>query len=115
VVLATWQVHDLFVNLSPETSRLNRYRFTAGYVTELIRDGFRHPHRLLNAYVQHFTGFSITDAAECVENEDEAPLPSFSQYKLDFSKLQKSRFGDALETYRTDEVKVVTCYQRYTE
>jgi len=99
VVLATWQVRDLFVNLFFETSRLNRYRFTAGYVTELIRDGFRQPHRLLNAYVRHFTGFSITDAAECVENEDEAPLPSFSQYKLDFSKLQKSRFGDALVTY----------------
>jgi len=94
---------------------LDRYRFTAGYVTELIRDGFRRPHRLLNAYVQHFTGFSITDAAEYVENEDEAPLPSFSQYKLDFSKLQKSRLGDALEAYPTDEVKTVTCYQRYTE
>ncbi|KAF5349975.1 hypothetical protein D9756_009205 [Leucocoprinus leucothites] len=81
-----------------------RHRFTVGYVTELICNGFQQPHRLLNAYVQHFTGFSITDADDCVESEDRDPLPSFSQYKLDFSKLQKN--GDMLPTIR----RIITHY-----
>ncbi len=59
---------------------------------DLIRNGFQQPHRLLNAYVQHFTGFSITDANEFVNEEEEDSLPMFSEYKLDFSKLKRSEF-----------------------
>ncbi|KXN84651.1 hypothetical protein AN958_12029 [Leucoagaricus sp. SymC.cos] len=52
-----------------------RHRFTAGYVVELILNGFQQPHRLLNAYV---------------EQEAQDPLPKFSQYKLDFSKIKNN-------------------------
>jgi hypothetical protein len=68
----------------------DRYRFTTAYVTELIYSGFQQPHRLLNAFVKYFTGFSITDAPKYVEMEEEIRPPNFSQYKIDFSKLQRS-------------------------
>ncbi|KAF9446423.1 hypothetical protein P691DRAFT_627847, partial [Macrolepiota fuliginosa MF-IS2] len=76
--------------------RGRRHRFTAGYVVELIRNGFQRPHRLLNAYVRHFTEFSITDACGYVDAEARDSLPMFSQYKLDFSKLKKN--SDMLST-----------------
>ena len=69
-----------------------RYRFTAGYVAELLSNGFRRPHGLLNAYVEHFTNFSVTDASAFVKAEGTDPLPVLSQYRLDFSKLRKSAF-----------------------
>ncbi|KAF9482872.1 hypothetical protein BDN70DRAFT_379948 [Pholiota conissans] len=73
-----------------------RYRFTAGYVAELLLNGFKRPHGLLNAYVQHFTSFHITDAPHFVEDEGLEPLPVLSQYRLDFSKLKKN--NDMLAT-----------------
>ena len=68
----------------------SRHRFTAGYVSELLINGFKRPHGLLNAYVQHFTGFNVTDASTFVKAEGSDALPLLSQYKLDFSKLKKS-------------------------
>ncbi|KAF5335766.1 hypothetical protein D9611_009667 [Ephemerocybe angulata] len=65
-----------------------RHRFTAGYVSELLLNGFEQPHALLNAYVHHFSGFTVTDGADFIEPQTE-PLPVLSQYKLDFSKLNK--------------------------
>ncbi|KAF8970889.1 hypothetical protein BDZ97DRAFT_1694140 [Flammula alnicola] len=73
-----------------------RYRFTAGYVSELLLNGFRRPHGLLNAYVQHFTNFNVTDAPEFIRGEGSDPLPVLSQYRLDFSKLKKN--SDMLST-----------------
>ncbi|KDR71862.1 hypothetical protein GALMADRAFT_281689 [Galerina marginata CBS 339.88] len=73
-----------------------RYRFTAGYVSELLLNGFRRPHGLLNAYVQHFTNFSVTDASLFTSAEGVDPLPVLSQYRLDFSKLKKN--SDMLTT-----------------
>jgi len=67
-----------------------RYRFTSGYVSELILNGLRRPHGLLNAYVEHFTSFKVTDAPLFVASEGLDALPILSQYKLDFSKLKKS-------------------------
>ena len=67
-----------------------RHRFTAGYVSELLINGFKRPHGLLNAYVQHFTDFNVTDASTFVKAEGSDPLPLLSQYRLDFSKLKKS-------------------------
>jgi hypothetical protein len=61
-------------------------------VTELIRNDFQKPHRLLNAYIEHFTGFSITDANKYVTLEDQSGMPNFSPHRLDFSKLEKSVF-----------------------
>ena len=65
-----------------------RHRFTAGYVSELLIDGFKQPHALLNVYIHHFSGFSVTDGLSYIEPQQE-PLPVLSQYKLDFSKLNK--------------------------
>ncbi|KIJ99806.1 hypothetical protein K443DRAFT_8140 [Laccaria amethystina LaAM-08-1] len=74
-----------------------RHRFTAGFVAELIVNGFRRCHGLLNAYVEHFTHFNVTDAQSFVEAEKGSDaLPNLSQYKLDFSKLKKN--SDMLTT-----------------
>ena len=93
MVLVAWEVWSaLFMSLeSFETVEgFFRHRFTAGYVSELLINGFKRPHGLLNAYVQHFTGFNVTDASTFVEAESSDALPLLSQYKLDFSKLKKS-------------------------
>ncbi|KAF9522898.1 hypothetical protein CPB83DRAFT_776352 [Crepidotus variabilis] len=73
-----------------------RYRFTSGYVAELVFNGLRRPHGLLNAYIQHFTHFNVTDAASFVLEEDTTPLPVLSLYKPDFEKLKKN--SDMLST-----------------
>ncbi|KAH9475550.1 hypothetical protein JR316_0012665 [Psilocybe cubensis] len=73
-----------------------RYRFTAGYVSELLLNGLKRPHGLLNAYVQHFANFNVTDASMFVKQEGKEALPVLSQYKLDFSKLKKN--SDMLTT-----------------
>jgi hypothetical protein len=59
-------------------------------LAELLLDGFKRPHGLLNAYVEHFTNFKATDAVSLVNSEGQDALPVLSQYKLDFSKLKKS-------------------------
>jgi hypothetical protein len=51
-------------------------------------DDFKQPHALLNAYIHHFSGFSVTDGLSYIEVQQE-PLPVLSHYKLDFSKLNK--------------------------
>lgn len=89
-------LHGRFVHFAiPRLLSLTvcRYRFTAGYVSELLLNGFKRPHGLLNAYVQHFTNFIVTDAPSFVKNEGRDSLPVFTQYKLDFSKLKKSTFN----------------------
>lgn len=62
-------------------------------MSELLLNGFRQPHSLLNAYILHFSGFRVTDGQEYVDQEEQTPLPVLSQYKLDFSKLKKSGYG----------------------
>ena len=84
------------LELSEIDKGVYRHRFTAGYVSELLINGFKRPHGLLNAYVQYFTGFNITDASTFVEAEGSEALPLLSQYKLDFSKLKKSPSYDSL-------------------
>ncbi|KAJ3505936.1 hypothetical protein NLJ89_g7152 [Agrocybe chaxingu] len=63
---------------------------------ELLQNGFKRPHGLLKAYVEHFTNFKITDAMSLVTLEGLDALPVLSQYKLDFSKLKKN--SDMLTT-----------------
>ncbi|KAK2467560.1 hypothetical protein APHAL10511_000415 [Amanita phalloides] len=79
-----------------------RHRFAAGYVTELLAHGFRQPHRLLNAYIQQFTGFDPTDGHTAIlEEEEEESLESLSletRYKLDFSELANNY--DMMSTIR---------------
>ena len=78
----------------------HRYRFTTGYVAELLLNGFKRPHGLLNAYIQHFTNFNVTDASHLVKLEGSESLPTFSQYRLDFSKLKKSAIVFSYMLYR---------------
>lgn len=66
-----------------------RHRFTAGYVAELLYNGFHRPHTLLNTYIAHFTHFNPTDARTFVEAEGTRAIPISSRYKLDFLKLTK--------------------------
>ncbi|KAF8635332.1 hypothetical protein AX15_000451 [Amanita polypyramis BW_CC] len=70
-----------------------RHRFAAGYVTELLANGFRQPHRLLNAYIRQFTGFEPTDGREAAEEEELESLETLTletRYRLDFNKLAKN-------------------------
>lgn len=59
-------------------------------MAELLLNGLKRPHGLLNAYVEHFTEFRVTDAVAFVSSEGDEGLPVLSQYKLDFFKLKKS-------------------------
>ena len=61
-------------------------------MAELLLNGFKRPHGLLNAYVQHFTDFAVTDAPQFAQNEGMEALPIMSQYRLDFSKLKRSTY-----------------------
>jgi hypothetical protein len=70
-------------------------------VAELLLDGFKRPHKLLNAYVEHFTNFKVTDAVSFVNSEGQGALPVFSQYKLDFYKLKKSKSWVALSIIKS--------------
>lgn len=96
--------------------RISRYRFTAGFVAELLVDGFKRPHGLLNAYVQHFTNFNVTDAPFFIKAEGSDPLPLLSQYRLDFSKLKKSTRYLADSSHLTDTFssQTVTCCRQFT-
>ncbi|KAF8882245.1 hypothetical protein BD779DRAFT_1612475 [Infundibulicybe gibba] len=67
-----------------------RHRFTAGFIAELLGSGFRKPHQLLNAYIEHFTQFNPTDAKAFVKAEGSGPISISSRYKLDFCKLTKN-------------------------
>ncbi|KAF8336739.1 hypothetical protein F5887DRAFT_986297 [Amanita rubescens] len=47
-----------------------RYRFVAGYVTELLLHGYRYPNLLLNEYIHQCTEFTPTDDHEAVLKEE---------------------------------------------
>ncbi|KAG6872270.1 hypothetical protein C0995_011369 [Termitomyces sp. Mi166 len=68
---------------------IEKHRFTAGYIAELLNNGFKSPHTLLNRYIEFFTDFRPTDAQKYVDAEDSTVLIS-SRYRLDFHKLVKS-------------------------
>lgn len=106
MVLVAWEVWFCLFHVALNHWKLTRvffrHRFTAGYVSELLINGFKRPHGLLNAYVQHFTGFNVTDASKFVNAEGSDALPLLSQYKLDFSKLKKSRSSDLLSLLVND-------------
>lgn len=69
----------------------------------LLQNGLRQPHRLLNAYVEHITDFSITDASKFVKGEQEWLLPEISGYRLDFSNLKESQLPSFLINYYREE------------
>ncbi|KAF5378063.1 hypothetical protein D9615_007518 [Tricholomella constricta] len=70
------------------------HRFTAGYIAELLKNGFQRPHALLNAYIEYFTDFKPTDAQDFVLAEGQGPISISSRYKLDFHKLTKTTSPD---------------------
>ncbi|PFH45441.1 hypothetical protein AMATHDRAFT_159722 [Amanita thiersii Skay4041] len=67
-----------------------RHRFVEGYITELLANGFRRPHSLLNAYIKVFSGFEPTDAGRLVEAEGPVPFKIAHRYKINFKKLESS-------------------------
>ena len=69
-----------------------RHRFTAGYIAELLNNGFQRPHSLLNSYITAFTQFTPTDAFDFTVAEGPDVIPISSRYTLDFHKLNKSSF-----------------------
>src|SRR5271169_2819383 len=61
----------------------HRYRFTASFIELLLRFEDAPRHRLLTSYVEHFTGFTITDADDLERNEtplSNALLDAIAQY-----------------------------------
>ncbi|KAJ6572178.1 hypothetical protein B0H19DRAFT_1256079 [Mycena capillaripes] len=46
-----------------------RYRFTTAFISELLFQGFRSPHRLLNSFVETHTGVTPTDGERWIAEE----------------------------------------------
>jgi hypothetical protein len=61
---------------------LYRYRFTATYIKFALENGFRSPHRLLDAYVHQYTQYLPSDGSKILRDQ-EAVLPSDSLRKLE--------------------------------
>ena len=68
-----------------------RYRFTAGYVFELLVNGFQQPHGLLNEYIKDFSLFTVTDAPSFLRQEPPDATLAIDRPRVDFSKLIKSK------------------------
>jgi hypothetical protein len=104
MVLVTWKVCLLSCRLTiwKLTRVLFRHRFTAGYVSELIRNGFKRPHGLLNAYIQHFTDFNITDALIFVK------APTFPLQACFFKTEEKSAMRPLFFCPATNSINVDT-------
>lgn len=76
------------------TDSLFRYRFTAALVAQLLRSSFQSPHKILNAYVEGFSGFCPTDGLQFVDKEAfinaENMIPHLT---LDFSKFKNGTYN----------------------
>ncbi|KAJ7458032.1 hypothetical protein B0H11DRAFT_1738165 [Mycena galericulata] len=71
-----------------------RYRFTTAFLSELICQRFRSPHRLFNAFVETFAGITPTEGQQWVtqEHAEDPSWPGPGDLQLnsfDFEKLAK--------------------------
>ncbi|KAF9068504.1 hypothetical protein BDP27DRAFT_1295111 [Rhodocollybia butyracea] len=70
-----------------------RYRFTAEYISLLLQDGFRRPHRILGDYIKHAIGCMPTDicATGAINREDRFfdLFPKISVFPFDFKQLER--------------------------
>ncbi|KAG8829656.1 hypothetical protein FRC17_006218 [Serendipita sp. 399] len=51
-----------------------RYQFTAFLVALIVENGFESPHRIINQYVESFSGFKPTDGEYWINQEPELPV-----------------------------------------
>ncbi|KAJ7746507.1 hypothetical protein DFH07DRAFT_776401 [Mycena maculata] len=67
-----------------------RHRFTTAFLSELLCQGFRSPHKLLNAFVKSYTGVTPTDGQQWIAQEpDDVQWSQALQLNLfDFDKLK---------------------------
>lgn len=73
----------------------------------LLFDGFKRPHGLLNAYVEHFSSFKLTDAVGFIDSKGQDTFPVRLPNKIDFGKLKKS------ESYRRIQNEASTFFMSY--
>ncbi|KAF8325964.1 hypothetical protein F5887DRAFT_1137735, partial [Amanita rubescens] len=81
-----------------------RYRFAAGFVTELLLHGYQEPIRLLDTYVSRAIGFKPVINREAIRNKKQAKLENieleardmFNFKKLENDKDKFAKFRDIL-------------------
>ncbi|KAJ7746501.1 hypothetical protein DFH07DRAFT_942678 [Mycena maculata] len=68
-----------------------RHRFTTAFLSELLAQRFRSPHKLLNAFVKSYTGVTPTDGQHWIAQEPEdAQWPQTLQVQsFDFHQLHR--------------------------
>ncbi|KAJ7770115.1 hypothetical protein B0H16DRAFT_1517308 [Mycena metata] len=86
-----------------------RHRFTTAFLSELLSQCFRSPHRLLNSFVKAYTGVTPTDGQRWIEEEpDDVQWPEALQLdSFDFSKLSQNpnMAGTIIRILNTDLVR----------
>ncbi|KAJ3933749.1 MAG: hypothetical protein NXY57DRAFT_782881 [Lentinula lateritia] len=73
-----------------------RYRFTAEYISLLLRDGFRRPHTVLNCFINAAIGCQPTDMCEefmHAERRFLGTIPEIRNFPFDFSRLTEMKRG----------------------
>jgi hypothetical protein len=76
----------------------HRYRFAAGFVTELLLHGYREPIRLLDTYVSRAIGFKPVIDREAVRNKKQAKLEDIELEERDMFEFKKLENGES-DTY----------------
>ncbi len=77
----------------------HRYRFVAGFVTELLLHGYRQPTRLLDKYVYRAIGFKPAINRDAVRNKKQAKSEDIeleARDMFDFKKLENGESGTYL-------------------
>jgi hypothetical protein len=69
-----------------------RHRFLATYVSGLIIACYVAPHRVLNHYVLHMTGFTPSDAEDKVRKEPSVKSPFINFKPFNFDSLESGVF-----------------------
>ncbi|KAJ7753845.1 hypothetical protein B0H16DRAFT_1544119 [Mycena metata] len=86
-----------------------RHRFTTAFLSELLSQCFRSPHRLLNSFVKAYTGITPTDGQRWIEKEpNDVQWPEALQLNsFDFSKLSQNpnMAGTIIRILNTDLVR----------
>ncbi|KAG6805916.1 hypothetical protein H0H92_013400, partial [Tricholoma furcatifolium] len=66
------------------------HRLTASLVAMLLMDGFKHPHSVLNTYIEGLTRYRAQDASEYIKQEGRSSVEPF------FKEFGKSLKGDKI-------------------
>jgi hypothetical protein len=77
---------------------ISRYRFTATFVELLLRDSFRSPHKVLDAYITHLTCTQASDTPPCAKIEPDntattlSSINSIAFQDVSFVKILSGKF-----------------------